>query len=133
MYRPNCVQMRAKSENTLVLLERFNRAKTAPGFIFLQYKTKQEANCAVEAVNDNSLQFNGAASMKAAVAFDRDEHVKFEMDEGLRDLLSGRTQLLLSNPLSQQSQTQLDDENLILQSLSQKVATRKKSKKRKIR
>lgn len=71
--------------------------------------------------------------MKAAVAFDRDEHVKFEMDEGLRDLLSGRTQLLLSNPLSQQSQTQLDDENLILQSLSQKVATRKKSKKRKIR
>nr|CCA16226.1 AlNc14C19G2006 [Albugo laibachii Nc14] len=112
----------------------YNQADmTAPGFIFLEYKTKQEATSAVEAVNGNSLQFEGAANIKAAIAFDRDNQTKFDVDESLCDLLSGRTQLLLSNPLSQQSQSQFDDENLVLQSLSQRVSSRKKSKKRKRR
>ncbi|KAF4317058.1 hypothetical protein BBO99_00004911 [Phytophthora kernoviae] len=100
------------------------------GFMYLEYSSKQEAEDAVAAVVakqvgrgdheqfkiKNSVSPDTLLAMEATLAMNRGEP-RVDVDEGIKDLLLGRRQM---NRFSQQNVNDgLDEEDLMLQSLSQ--------------
>ncbi|KAG3119086.1 hypothetical protein PI124_g4805 [Phytophthora idaei] len=100
------------------------------GFMYLEYAEKEEAEAAVAAMKEKSVglaartdvKFKRAVDpaditgMKAALALPRGEP-NFQVDEGMKDILLGRLEI---NRFSQSQQEQaMDEDDLILQSLSQ--------------
>lgn len=100
------------------------------GFMYLEYAEKTEAEAAVTAVKEKSVGLAAAKNvkfkravepaeitgMKAVLALPRGEP-KFQVNEGIKDILLGR---LTINRFSQSQQSQnMDEDDLILQSLSQ--------------
>ncbi|CEG45485.1 hypothetical protein F443_14211 [Plasmopara halstedii] len=116
------------------------------GFMYLEYAEKTEAEAAVTAVKEKTVGLAASSNvsykravepaeisrMYAVLALPRGEP-KFEVDEGIKDILLGKFQL---NRFSQSQQDQtMDDDDLILQSLSQpsfvNSQTKRKRKQRK--
>lgn len=110
------------------------------GFMYLGFTTLKAAERAIEAVRAGTLgQESDSGSsfyetMQARMALKRGGAPVFVADDDTADLLLGRRQANLSNPFSQRSYGD-DEDDLILQSLSQSVAfggssqTTKKKKK----
>ncbi|EEY63624.1 uncharacterized protein PITG_02089 [Phytophthora infestans T30-4] len=95
------------------------------GFMYLEYAEKEEAEAAVAAVKERSI-----TGMKAALALPRGEP-NFQVDEGMKDILLGRLEV---NRFSQSQQEQaMDEDDLILQSLSQHSFTTSQPKRKKKR
>ncbi|TMW63825.1 hypothetical protein Poli38472_002766 [Pythium oligandrum] len=110
---------------------------SADGFIFLTYATKEAAMAAVDAVESGRRA--GDHEMQAALALSRGPVVA-TVDRDVADLLLGRRQASQANRFSQHSMmddTEADEEELMLQSLSQRSFTsskkHKKHKKRKMK
>ncbi|CAH0485321.1 unnamed protein product [Peronospora farinosa] len=112
------------------------------GFIYLEYSEKEEAENAVAAVKEKSVGLAACSDaiferavlpseitgMKAAMALCR-KAPKLEVDEEIKDILLGRQEL---NRFTQ-SHPMDEDDDLILQSLSQHSFTNSQSKKKKRR
>ncbi|KAG1705193.1 hypothetical protein DVH05_004126 [Phytophthora capsici] len=112
------------------------------GFMYLEYAEKEEAEAAIAAVKEKSVgltnrttvkfkrsvQPDRITGMKAALALPRGAP-KFEPDERMKDILLGRLEV---NRFSQSQQEQaLEEDDLILQSLSQHSFASSQPKKRK--
>lgn len=97
------------------------------GFMYLGFTTLKAAERAIEAVRAGTLgQESGSGSsfyesMQARMALKRGGAPVFVADDDTADLLLGRRQANLSNPFSQRSYGD-DEDDLMLQSLSQSVA-----------
>uniref|UniRef100_M4C6F7 RRM domain-containing protein n=1 Tax=Hyaloperonospora arabidopsidis (strain Emoy2) TaxID=559515 RepID=M4C6F7_HYAAE len=106
------------------------------GFMYLEYSEKEAAEAAVAAVEEKSVGSSSAAAapsgrfknavlpsavagMKAALALARGVP-QIEVDEEVKDLLLGRQEV---NRFTQSQQELADEEDLILQSLSQHSLT----------
>ncbi|ETI40370.1 hypothetical protein F441_14106 [Phytophthora nicotianae CJ01A1] len=114
------------------------------GFMYLEYAEKGEAEAAIAAVKEKSVglaaqtdvRFTRAidpadiTGMKAVLALPRGEP-NFQVDESMKDILLGRLEI---NRFSQSQQEQtMDEDDLILQSLSQHSFTSSQPKKKKKR
>ncbi|KAG7377120.1 hypothetical protein PHYPSEUDO_012143 [Phytophthora pseudosyringae] len=115
------------------------------GFMYLEYAERGEAEAAVVAVKEESVGLAARTDvrfkrtvgpaeitgMKAELALPRGEP-KFEVDEGMKDILLGRLEV---NRFTQSQQEQaMDEDDLILQSLSQhSFATSQPKRKKKRR
>ncbi|KAF4029628.1 RNA recognition motif-containing protein [Phytophthora infestans] len=114
------------------------------GFMYLEYAEKEEAEAAVAAVKERSVGLAAQTDvrfkrvidpaeitgMKAALALPRGEP-NFQVDEGMNDILLGRLEV---NRFSQSQQEQaMDEDDLILQSLSQHSFTTSQPKRKKKR
>jgi len=112
------------------------------GFMYLEYADKEEAEAAVAAVKEKSVGLVSSSQakakravdpsrltrMKAALALQRGEPT-FEADEQIKDILLGRRE---GNRFSQSQHEQaLDDDDLILQSLSQPFISSQPKKRKK--
>ncbi|KAG7385580.1 hypothetical protein PHYBOEH_008976 [Phytophthora boehmeriae] len=111
------------------------------GFMYLEYSSKQEAEDAVAAVAakqvgreeheplkmKNSVSPDTLLAMEAALAMNRGEP-RVDVDEEIKDLLLGRRQM---NRFSQQNvNSGVDEEDLMLQSLSQHSFSHSQPKKK---
>ncbi|EGZ24666.1 hypothetical protein PHYSODRAFT_418777, partial [Phytophthora sojae] len=112
------------------------------GFMYLEYEEQEEADAAVEAVKDKvvGLTVYNAKSrkavhpatitgMQASLAMRRGEP-RLEVDEEMKDLLLGRQEANRFSQSQQQEQA-MDEEDLILQSLSQHSFAHSQPKKKK--
>ncbi|KAK1934248.1 hypothetical protein P3T76_011451 [Phytophthora citrophthora] len=112
------------------------------GFMYLEYAEKEEAEAAIAAVKEKSVglrdridtkfkrsvQPDEITRMKATLALPRGAP-NFEPDERMKDILLGRLEV---NRFSQSQQEQaLEEDDLILQSLSQHSFANSQPKKRK--
>ncbi|KAL3672389.1 hypothetical protein V7S43_003074 [Phytophthora oleae] len=112
------------------------------GFMYLEYAEKEEAEAAIAAVEEKSVGLaartdvkfkrsvhpDEITGMRAVIALSRGEP-KFETDERMKDILLGRLEI---NRFSQSQQEQgLEEDDLILQSLSQHSFANSQSKKKK--
>ncbi|KAG6623776.1 DNA binding protein [Phytophthora cinnamomi] len=112
------------------------------GFLYLEYAEKEEAEAAVAAVKDKTVgstvsitaksrkavRPSTITGMQASLALRREEP-RVEVDEEMKDLLLGRHE---GNRFSQSQQEQaMDEEDLILQSLSQHSFAHSQPKKKK--
>ncbi|KAL4160702.1 hypothetical protein PRNP1_001264 [Phytophthora ramorum] len=112
------------------------------GFMYLEYAEKEEAEAAVAAVKEKSVGFSPSSDLKskkavhpseitgmqAILALDRGEP-KQDVDEQVRDILMGKSEV---NRFSQsQAEQAMDEDDLILQSLSQHSFANSQPKKKK--
>ncbi|OWZ18959.1 DNA binding protein [Phytophthora megakarya] len=111
------------------------------GFMYLEYAEKDEAEAAIAAVKDKvvglgvpdaqskkAVLAEEITGMEATLALPRGEP-KFDADEGMKDVLLGRLEM---NRFTQSQQSQaMDEDDLILQSLSQHSFATSQPKKKK--
>lgn len=114
---------------------------SAHGFMLLEYSSKRAAQRAVDAVEGGDVKLSDArdSEMRAAHALQRGDPATTEGegggDEDLRDLLLGRRRASAGFQFSSQHDTAEDEEDVMLQSLSQHSfgSQRKRHKRRKVR
>lgn len=99
------------------------------GFLYLELASQKVADRVIAAVQSGSLD-DGCERMQARLAIQRSGPPQFEIDRELTDLLLGRRQANLANPFSQHSVPE-DEDDLMLQSLSQHSFGSQKKKRRK--
>lgn len=114
----------------------------AAGFLFLEFASRRGAQRAIDAVASGGVQGAGDGQMRAERAVKRGEPAEVDdvVDADVRDVLLGRRVTSNSGAPgggsaafgfgSQQLGDELDEDELVLQSLSQSFGSQRRSKRR---